>query len=193
MRFWASCRQLFVGINFRVARKNEAHNATNTSHKRKKVERRRPDQRYLSGAPNGHARPVRSAAEQTRVQGIWVLPFSESDRPMKQSGALLKAHGPSIGDLHQKSTEPNSPLHKIRSHIAGSTVPAWSDAQSPQTYLKKEDSTVRLGLFAHGLIHTDHSIWHLSRPPMVRRHCKAVRDRSHACSNCLNLVDPLPE
>src|SRR6266550_5030198 len=39
----------------------------------------------------------------------------------------------------------NSPLHKIRSHMAGSTVPA-GPTLNPPNLSQKEDSTVRLGL-----------------------------------------------
>jgi hypothetical protein len=39
----------------------------------------------------------------------------------------------------------NSPLHKIRSHMAGSTGPA-GPTPNPRNLSQKEDSTVRLGL-----------------------------------------------
>src|SRR6267378_2384785 len=57
--------------------------------------------------------------------------------------ALLKAHGPSIGDLASEKYGANSPLHKIRSHMAGSTVPA-GPTLNPPNLSQKEDSTVRL-------------------------------------------------
>ena len=113
-----------------------AHNATNTSHKRKRVERRRPDQRYLSGAPNGHARPVRRAAGQTRVQGVWVLLFPKR-LANEAKWALLKAQSPSIGDLASEKYGANSPLHKIRSRMAGSTVPAGPTLNPPDSSQKK--------------------------------------------------------
>src|SRR6266852_8866423 len=87
-------------------------------------------------------RPVRSAAEQTRVQGVWVLLFLKRS-PNEAKWALLKAHGPSIGDLASAKYGANSPLHKIRSHMAGSTVPA-GPTLNPPNLSQKEDSTVRL-------------------------------------------------
>src|ERR1700694_4337980 len=86
-----------------------------------------------------HARPVRSAAEQTRLQGVWVLLFLKRSAN-EAKWALLKAHGPSIGDLASEKYGANSPLHKIRSHMAGSTVPAGPTLNPPHLS-QKENST----------------------------------------------------
>jgi hypothetical protein len=59
--------------------------------------------------------------------------------------ALLKAHGPSIGDLASEKYGANSPLRNIRSHMSGSTVPA-GPTLNHSNLSQKEDSTVRLGL-----------------------------------------------
>src|SRR6266513_4549552 len=79
---------------------------------------------------------------------------------------------------HQKSTEPTvrsirSGLTRLDRHcplVRGSILP---------TYLKKKIRQFDL-VFRPWTHPLDHSIWHHVRPPMVRRHCKAVRDRSHA-------------
>jgi len=78
------------------------------------------------------------------VQGVWVLLFLKRSAN-EAKWALLKAHGPSIGDLASEKYGANSPLHKIRSHMAGSTVPA-GPTLNPPNLSQKEDSTVRLGL-----------------------------------------------
>jgi hypothetical protein len=78
------------------------------------------------------------------VQGVWVL-LSLKRSANEAKLALLKAHGLLIGDLASEKYGANSPLHKIRSHMAASTVPA-GPTLNPPNLSQKEDSTVRLGL-----------------------------------------------
>ncbi len=123
------------------------------------------------------------------MQGVWVLLFLKRSAS-EAKWALLKAHGPSIGDLASEKYGANSPLHKIRSHMAGSTVPAGPTLNPPKPISKRRfDSST--WSFAHGLILSTI----LSGIKSVLQWSVGIVKRCEIdpmpCSNCLNLVDPL--
>src|SRR6266513_4532692 len=72
-------------------------------------------------------------------QGGWVL-LCLKRSANEAKWALLQAHGP-MGDLASEKYGANSPLHKIRSHMAGSTVPA-DPTLNPPNLSQKEDSAM---------------------------------------------------
>jgi hypothetical protein len=90
----------------------------------------------------GRISPEKSASLQRLVGHCWRVYRDQSGGFVN---ATAFAHGPSIGDLASEKYGANSPLHKIRSHMAGSTVPA-GPTLNPPNLSQKEDSTVRLGL-----------------------------------------------
>jgi len=85
----------------------------------------------------------------------------EENRITEIPGVSLHKRTAPMGGLASEKYGANSPLHKIRSHKAGSTVPA-GPTLNPPNLSQKEDSTVRLG---RSLMDSSSRPFHLASSP----------------------------
>jgi hypothetical protein len=132
--------------------------------------------------------PVHGNQDCKRIRSIRDTPPPLRRMPRRTQSATAMA---CQLETWQPNYEANGPLYKIRSHLAGFDRARGPDAGSSQRISKRFGSS--MWSFAHALILSTIPSGNELRPPLVRRRCKAVRDRSHAVRQLSPSPRPAPQ